>query len=214
MLFAACGSGSDEPGDAVDTAPTTTAGVTTTTTVETTTTSTTTTSTSTSTSSTTLAPTTTLSPEQQAIAAAEEALVKAFEAKTAALVDPAGVESRRVVSETWTEPSLSGVVAQLDMFVRDGLALRISEDPQSFVEVVGTRVLVSPEQVDLTFCRLDVNVVVLDELVGGIEAVVDDVVTTRIWRGTVLLEEELWRFSGAVVEAEADGEVECEELLP
>ena len=211
MLFTACGGASDEPGDAVDAVAATTSAPTTTVAETTTTTSTTTTSTTTT---TTLAPTTTLSPEQEAIAAAEQAVVKAFEAKTAALVDPEGAESRRVVSETWTEPSLSGVVAQLDRFVRDGLALRISEDPRSFVDVVGPSVLVSPEQVDLTFCRLDANVVVLDELVGGVEAVVDDVVTTRIWRGTVLLEEKLWRFSGAVVEAEADGAVECEELLP
>jgi hypothetical protein len=171
-----------------------------------------TTSTTTSTT-TTLAPTTTLSEEQASIAAAEEALVAAFEAKSEALANPSDDSLRARVSSLWTEPSLSSVLTQLDQFVSDGLILRISTDPVAFVDIVGQSTQVAPDRVAVTYCRLDSNVITMAEPLGDLEVVVDDSVTTRIWRGVMLLADGSWRFSGAEVVAESDGAVACEQLL-
>ncbi|MDX2382356.1 MAG: hypothetical protein QNM02_21675 [Acidimicrobiia bacterium] len=218
MLFAACGGTSDESSDASDTVVTSEVADTVAATAvvapatvadSTTTTSTATTST---TAATTLAPTTTLSPEQAAIAAAEAAVVKAFDARTAALADPTNPDARRVLGDAWSGYSLPAILDQVDEFASGGMVLRISTDPVSFVRVVGESAVVEPGRIDVAFCRLDSNVIVLDERVAGVEAIIDDSTTTRIWHGAVVLEDGRWRLDGAEIQAEAEGEVGCEEL--
>jgi hypothetical protein len=90
--------------------------------------------------------------------------------------------------------------------------LKISSDPVAFVRVVGESVVIGPERIDVTFCRLDSNVIVLAESIGGVEAIIDDQVVTRIWEGAILLEKGEWRLAGADITAEADGEARCDEL--
>jgi hypothetical protein len=66
--------------------------------------------------------------------------------------------------------------------------------------------------VEVTYCRLDSDVIVMLERVGHLEVVVDDDVFTRIWKGSVERVDDAWRLSGAAIVAEADGEVPCEQL--
>jgi hypothetical protein len=147
------------------------------------------------------------------IAAAEAALIKAFEAKSAALTDPGSLAARDELARFWTKSAVPSITTQLDDFVADGMLLRISTDPVAFVMVVGESTIIGPERIDVTFCRLDSNIIVMAESIGGVEVVVDDIVTTRIWRGAMIFEDGLWRLAGAEITAEVDGEVGCDELL-
>ena len=208
VLLAACGGGSDDSDGAAETGATPPA----TTVAETTTSTTSTSTTSTTTTTSTLAPTTTSSPEQLSIAEAEQALVKAINALTDASVDPSNPDLRAEIDRYWTEPSRSAVLAGLDQLVADGARLRLSHDPVSSVQVIGNSALDSPGRVKLTYCRIDSDVIVLDEPVGGVEVVIDDNVFTRLWRGVVLNVDDEWRFSGADIVAEADGEVSCDDM--
>jgi hypothetical protein len=153
-----------------------------------------------------------LSPEQVSIAAAEAALINAINALTDASVEPGDQDLREEIDRYWTEPARSPILAALDELAADGMKLRLSEEPVSSVEVVDDSSLYSPGRVELAYCRLDSDVVVMAEPAGGVEVIIDDNVFTRLWRGVVLYVDDEWRFSGADIVAEADGEVSCDDL--
>ena len=56
--------------------------------------------------------------------------------------------------------------------------MKISTDPVAFVRVVGESVVVDPARIDVTYCKLDSNIIVLEETFGGVEAIIDDDVLT------------------------------------
>ena len=160
---------------------------------------------------TTVAPTTTLSPEQEAIAAAEEAVVNAFDARTAALVDPANPDLREDLANYWTESAIPTLLAQMDDFVENSKVLVINDDPEAFLVILDGSVQVAPDRIDVPFCRLDSNIIVVR--LEGIDAVLDDGVATERWTAAVVVADGAWKVLGAEVLNEADGEVECGELL-
>jgi hypothetical protein len=170
------------------------------------------TTTSTTSTTTTLAPTTTLSEEQASIAAAERTVVDAIDALTAASVDPSDPSLRERIKDLWADPSRTSVLAVLDELLAEGMVLQLNNDPASNVQVVGESTLLDRDHVEVTYCRLDSDVIVMLERVGDLEVVVDDDVFTRIWKGSVERVDDAWRLSGAAIVAEADGEVPCEQL--
>jgi hypothetical protein len=109
------------------------------------------------------------------------------------------------------DPALAAALGQVDDFLNNGMKVRRSTQPEAFVEVVAAE-LIAPDQIALTFCRLDADVVVMAERIGDLEAVVDDRVTTRIWRGVMVRADGQWLFAGADVVSEAEGEVPCADL--
>jgi hypothetical protein len=151
-----------------------------------------------------------LSPEQVSIAAAEAALIKAFEARTAALTDPSNAELREELQKYWTEAATPTVLAQLDEFVRDSKVLVLNENPEAFLDVLPGSEQVAPDRVDVTFCRLNSNIIVVR--LDGVEAVLNDITTTERWTAAVLSVDGVWKVAGVDLQSDADGEVECDEL--
>jgi hypothetical protein len=152
-----------------------------------------------------------LSPEQLSIAAAEHALVDAFEARTEALADPSNAELRAELEKYWTQSAIPTLFAQLDQFVRDSKVLVLNENPEAFLDVLDGSERITPDRVDVPFCRLNSNIIVVQ--LAGIEAVLNDVTTTEWWTAVVLSVGGTWKVAGVDLLSDADGEVECDEFL-
>jgi hypothetical protein len=145
------------------------------------------------------------------IAAAEAALVNAFETHTAALTDPSNAELRAELERYWTQSATPTVLAQLDEFVRDSKVLVLNENPEAFLDVLPGSEQVAPDRVDVPFCRLNSNIIVVR--LDAIDAVLNDITTTERWTAAVVFVDGAWKVAGADLLRDADGEVECDELL-
>ena len=123
--------------------------------------------------------------------------------------DPGSPASRVNLERYFSGRALQQLIAFYDALVADGLTARANPAIPSKLEVIALVEQVSDESVIADVCRIDAGVIV-DTLVDGSEAIVNDEVVRYEFRLPLALVDGLWTIQGGDPSSEQVGVSECD----